>query len=104
MINDAKQLKRFNRMFTSNETSTVEPNMLNISCPFCGHFNIHTKNATRGDDMNYGTTTIEFHGECGHKWDLIFGDHKGDVFAKIVLTGIDMHSFLETIEAIDEIL
>jgi hypothetical protein len=64
-----------------------------IACPFCGCENCHVENiehdrsydnykawAGRGD-----LYLICFYGECGSKWKLGFGEHKGTVCSGIIV-------------------
>ena len=107
MSDVAKQVRRISAMFTDNQEHVSSDGMLNIECPFCGYFYVHCGQPESGDDermggMKQGTLVIPFWGECGHRWDLIFGEHKGNTYAKIAFASLDPLSPPDTIKALDE--
>jgi hypothetical protein len=59
-----------------------ENNGTQVVCPICGDIYTHINGVSRDTLIstgNQGNATIEFYGECGHEWLLIFDGYKGEV-------------------------
>jgi hypothetical protein len=54
-----------------------------IVCPVCGYDYVHVGLVRELVDGKTTRTFIGFNGECGHKWDLVLVDHKGNAFAHL---------------------
>ena len=74
----------YNSKFNIDEYSGA-----NLKCPICGHPNCHIGEVRQNTDIstgNQGNVSIEFIGECGHRWILIFDGHKGNVhYTKVII-------------------
>lgn len=58
-----------------------------VICPICGCENAHFGEVQQNTEIaggNQGNISIEFLGECGHKWLMIFAGHKGDLYRAVV--------------------
>ncbi len=55
-----------------------------LQCPICDHSMIHMKSmdtqVINSGRYKQGEVTFQLIGECLHKWDLVLGFHKGNVF------------------------
>ncbi len=92
-----KDVQLARAMFGDDDISGDYAGGFKLLCPFCQCDYVHLRNVehTAGKD-NYaaagvygmhvrgGVTALPFWGECGHRWALIFGEHKGMVFGRVM--------------------
>jgi hypothetical protein len=78
---------------------------LHVDCPVCGHPNCHIGEVRQGTHIsngNQGNVSIEFIGECDHRWLLIFSGHKGDVYYTKAVIKETAHLFAITPRPFEE--
>lgn len=52
-----------------------------VVCPVCGYDYVHVQGTREtAEDKEY-RTIISFWGECGHKWDMVLLEYKGNTYA-----------------------
>lgn len=52
-----------------------------VICPFCHHENAHTGNPyIERWQGRQDAVAVPIEGECGHRWTIAFGEHKGNVY------------------------
>jgi hypothetical protein len=61
-----------------------------VICPICGCNGVHITDVHKDTNIsngNQGNASVEFWGECGHSWIIVFDGHKGDVYeATVIIT------------------
>lgn len=75
-----------------------------VRCPVCGyecsHIDSIDRNCSDIADNSYGNAVITFHGECGHRWKVVFRDYKGHVVYAILAQSDEFYPAEKYAEAV----